>query len=98
VNLLLAVTTSLATTTLLIDVIVMTPKDFEDTCKQTVIIGTLISSIAMIPLNILGMFVLFTKMNNMFNPHRLSAKVRHQKLLNRITKNKVDEYFDRVKK
>jgi hypothetical protein len=98
VNLLLAVTTTLATTTLLIDVTVMTPKDFEDTCKQTVIIGTLISSISMIPLHILVMFILFTKMNKMFNPHRLSAKVRHQKLLTRITKKKVDEYFDRVKR
>ena len=57
---------------------VMTPKDFEEACQQPVAMGTVITMVAMFPIHILGMFVLFTKLDNMFNPNRIMAHERGQ--------------------
>jgi len=80
--------TSAPTTTLLTDVPVMSAKDFEDACKQPVIVGTVVSLAAMLPVNFIGMYVLFTKLEKTFNPHRILAKQRFQKFSNRIAKKK----------
>lgn len=87
INLLLAVTTA-PTTSTVTDLSVMTPKEFEQACEQAVIIGTSVSSVTMVVVNVLGMFAMFTKMEKMFNPSRLAAKLRQQKVINRVTSRK----------
>jgi hypothetical protein len=64
----------------------MSAKDFEEACKQPVIIGTVVSMAAILPVNFIGMFALFSKLEKMFNPHRLMAIQRHQKVLKRMSK------------
>ncbi len=64
----------------------MTPQDFENACRQPVIIGTVVSMVAMLPLNFIGMFAMLSKLEKMFNPNRLKAiqrQQRHLKLLSR---------------
>jgi hypothetical protein len=67
---------------------VMTPKDFEEACTQTLTIGTAITMLAMIPVNIIGMYTLFIKLDKMFNPHRLAANQRRRLFVNRIVPKK----------
>ncbi len=86
-NVFLAATT-VPTTTLLTDVPVMSAKDFENACKQPVIIGTVVSLAAMLPVNVIGMYALFTKLEKTFNPDRIMANQRFKKFSNRITKKK----------
>ncbi len=87
INLFLAVTNA-PTTTLLSDVPVMSQKDFEEACKQPLIIGTLVSFAVLLPVNFIAMYALFTKLDNMHNPHRLLAKQRHQNFAHRVIKKK----------
>ncbi len=47
----------------------MTAKDFEDACQQPVLIGTVVSMLAMLPINMLAMYAWFLKMDRIFNPH-----------------------------
>jgi hypothetical protein len=75
--------TTAPTTTLLTDVPVMSPKDFEKACQQPVVIMTTVTMLAMLPINAIGMFALFTKMNQMFNPHQLAAQYREKSFANR---------------
>jgi len=75
--------TTAPTTTLLTDVPVMSPKDFEKACQQPVIIMTAAIMLAMLPINAIGMFALFIKMNQMFNPHQLAAQHRTKGFANR---------------
>jgi hypothetical protein len=82
-NYLLADSTT-PTTTLMTDMTVITPKDFEEACKQPVVIGTVITMLAMLPVNIIGMYALFIKIDQMFNPHRLAADQRRRFFANRI--------------
>jgi hypothetical protein len=76
--------TTVPTTMAVPDVSIMTPKDFEAACKQPVIVGTLISTLALLPLNMLAMYALFTKLDKMFNPHRLLADYRRPVMIKRI--------------
>jgi hypothetical protein len=78
----LGVTTA-PTTTLLTDVPVMSAKDFEKACQRPVIIMTAVTMLAMLPINAVGMFALFTKMNQMFNPHQIAAQYRAESFANR---------------
>ncbi len=63
----------------------MTPEDFENACKQPVIIGTVISMFVMLPVNMLGMYAWFIKMDQMFNPDRLLANKRRERFVKHIT-------------
>jgi hypothetical protein len=65
---------------------VITPKEFEQTCLQTVAIGTVISLMAIVPVHMIGMYTTFTKLDKMFNPHRLLANQRRRKFAKRIAK------------
>jgi hypothetical protein len=87
INLCLVVTNA-PTTTLLTDVPVMSSKDFEEACKQPVIIASVVSMAAMLPLNFLGMFALFTKLEKIFNPHRIMANQRQKGFAHRLAKKK----------
>lgn len=80
----LAVTTQ-PTTSTVPSVSSLYPKDIEDACKQPIAIFTAVTMAAMAPINAIGMFVLFSKMNTMFNPHQLMANQRQAQLSNRLT-------------
>jgi hypothetical protein len=88
INLFVVVTNASTTTVTVTEVPVMSPKDFEDACKQPVIIGTVVSMAAMVPVNFIGMFAMFSKLEKMFNPHRLMAIQRQKKLLRGMSKKK----------
>jgi hypothetical protein len=88
INLFVVVTNASTTTVTVTEVPVMSPKDFEDACKQPVIIGTVVSLMAMVPVNFIGMFAMFSKLEKMFNPHRLMAIQRQKKLFRRIWRKK----------
>ena len=64
---------------------VISSKDFEKLCEQPVAIGTAISMLVFVPIHILSMFALFTKLNNMFNPNHIMANLRRQKFANRVS-------------
>jgi hypothetical protein len=66
----------------------MTPQDFENACRQPVIIGTVVSMVAMLPLNFIGMFAMLSKLEKMFNPNRLKAIQRQKQFARRVTKKK----------
>ncbi len=64
INLFVVVTNASTTTVTVTEVPVMSPKDFEEACKQPVIIGTVVSMAAMVPVNFIGMFAMFSKLFN----------------------------------
>lgn len=72
----------------LTDMTVMTAKDFEDACKEPVVIATVVSMMTMLALNMIGMYVFFTKMDQMFNPNKLKADLRRQLFYKRHMSNK----------
>lgn len=45
---------------------------------------TAVASAAAFVLHGIGMFALFTKMNNIFNPNRITPQLRHKQRLNRL--------------
>ena len=57
----------------------MTPRDFQEACKQPVIIMTTVSMVAMFPIHALGMFAIFIKLNKMFNPQYIQADLRRRR-------------------
>lgn len=58
---------------------VLSAQDYIKACEQPVAIGTAISMLVMLPINAVGMFTLFTKVDKMFNPSRLMAEQRARK-------------------
>ena len=64
----------------------MTPKEFEEACKQPVIASTILSMMTMVPVKCLAMFTLFTKIEKMFNPKHLQAAQRQAAILRRQRK------------
>ena len=77
-------TTSTLATTSIPNVKVMSPKDLEEACKQPIAVMTAVTMLTMVPINAMGMFVLFTKVNQMFNPNHVMANQRRS-LNSRIT-------------
>ena len=71
----LATTTKLVTVSIP-DTDVMTPEGFMKTCQQPVVIGTAVTMLVMLPVNIISMFTMFTKVNKMFNPSHQMANQR----------------------
>jgi uncharacterized membrane protein YjgN (DUF898 family) len=66
------------------DVPIMTPKDFEEACKVPVAIGTVVSMLALLPVNMIAMYVVFIKADKMFNPDRLLADQRRRVWIERF--------------
>jgi hypothetical protein len=64
---------------------ILSPKELEEQCRQPVAIMSVLTMLGTLPVNILSMFSLFTKMEKMFNPNRLAAAARRAKLGNRVT-------------
>ncbi|CAM4848364.1 unnamed protein product [Rotaria magnacalcarata] len=71
--------TTVTTTQLVTDMMIITPQDFEAACTQPVAIVTTLISIAMVPVHIVGLFTLLTKVNKTFNPDFIRAQLRHDK-------------------
>lgn len=63
---------------------VISAQDFEEQCKQTVAIMNAATMGVMAVVNTLGMFVMFTKLETMFNPTRIAATVRRKKFRNQV--------------
>ncbi|UJR07101.1 hypothetical protein I4U23_011389 [Adineta vaga] len=63
---------------------VMYPKDFEEACKQPIAIMTSLIFVVLIPGHALAMYVIFTKLENIFNPSRIQTKKRHKHRMKRI--------------
>ena len=58
-------------------------EDLIIACKQLVAIGTAVSILIMLPVNVVGMFILFTKADQMLNPNRLMVRQRHRAFMKR---------------
>ena len=56
----------------------MTPKDLEEACKQPLVIATVVSMMTMVPIHFIGMFTIFIKINQQFNPSRIAAEIRQK--------------------
>lgn len=69
-------TTVTTVTVPMADVSIMTPQEFVKTCEQPVAIGTAVTMMVMLPVNVIGMFTMFTKIDKMFNPSHVLAKQR----------------------
>ncbi len=79
-------TTTVSTTSVMTDVLVMTPQDFENAYRQPVAIFTIASMIFMVPVNMIAMYALFIKLDMLFNPHRILANQRTQRFIKRISR------------
>ncbi|CAF4860961.1 unnamed protein product [Rotaria socialis] len=86
--LLLATTsvTVITTSQLVTDMTVITPQDFEAACQQPVAIVTTLMFVAMVPVHIIGLFALLTKVNKTFNPNFVKAKLRHNERIRRLSR------------
>ena len=62
----------------------LSDKDLEEQCRQPVAIANAVLMIALLPVHVLGMFAVFTKLEKMFNPTRIVANIREQNLKNRV--------------
>jgi len=63
---------------------IISSKDFETFCQQPIAIGTVISMISFLPIHIISMFVLFTKVNNLYNPNYIKVNIRRHRLANHV--------------
>jgi hypothetical protein len=57
-------------------------------CKLSVAIFTAVQFVAMLPINIAEMCVLFTQVNKMFNQNHLAAKARRMARMKRLAERK----------
>ena len=62
---------------------VLSATELVEQCKLPVVIGTVMTTVAMMLVHAIGMFALFTKIEKMWNPSRLAAKIRQQKMVAR---------------
>jgi hypothetical protein len=79
---------TVAPTTTLSDVSVLSPGDFEEACRQPVAICTAASMLIMMVVHAVGMFATFTKLESMFNPDRIAANQRRQAFRTRLAKSR----------
>lgn len=75
----------------------MTPKDFEDACKQPVTISTAIVIFIMLIVHMLGMYAWILKMDKIFNPDRVLAKERTHRFVERITNTQQKNRYNKKK-
>lgn len=62
---------------------ILNAQKLEELCKVPVAIGTVLSLIGTLPVHIIGMFVVLTKLENVFNPSRIAATLRQKKAIGR---------------
>lgn len=78
-----AVTSSTGSTTP-VSMKIISAKDYEEQCVQPVALMNTITHLAMFPAHALSMFMLFTKMNSMFNPNQQKINARQKEFLRRL--------------
>lgn len=71
------------------EVDVLTATEIVEQCKPPVAIGTAVTMGVMMLVHAIGMFVLFTKIEKMWSPQRLAAKIRQQQVAARRNKRQV---------
>ena len=57
----------------------MTPEEYVKACEQPVAILTAVMLIVTISLHMIGMFTIFIKIDQLFNPSRIMARQRDQR-------------------
>ncbi|UJR24420.1 hypothetical protein I4U23_005796 [Adineta vaga] len=62
----------------------LSPKDFEEGCKQPIALMTSLIFIVMMPIHSAVVYAAFTKMEKMFNPSHIQARTRHKQRMKRI--------------
>jgi hypothetical protein len=60
---------------------VISAKDFEDACRVPVGVFNAVLFMMMLPINVIAMFALYTKIAKTFNPNQIQAGLR-QKIRN----------------
>lgn len=70
--------------TVVTDMSIITPKGFEEQCLGPIAIMTATSGAVMSLVHVLGMFLIFTKIDKMFNPNRMAAAARQQQFFERL--------------
>jgi hypothetical protein len=68
----------------MLEVNVLTPQEYEQQCKQPIAIASALLMLVMASINMVSMFAMFTKLEKLFNPHRLATKVRQHKFKNQV--------------
>jgi hypothetical protein len=56
----------------------------EEACQQPVAIFAALQVIATLPIHMIGMYVLYTKTNKLFNPSHIATKVRQKSRVKRF--------------
>jgi hypothetical protein len=82
---LVSAVTAAAGTTTVTQMVVISPKDYEEQCKQPVAITTGATMAVTGILHLVTMFALFTKLDKMFNPNRLASKIRQEQFLKKVS-------------
>lgn len=59
-------------------------KKYEEYCKQSVAIANAVFLLATIPIHMVSMFILFTKIEKLFNPTRLASNARREQFKQRL--------------
>ncbi len=70
--------------TLTTEMNVISSKDFETLCKQPILIGTVMSMMVFVPLHMISLFAVFTKLDKLYNPNHIMANLRRNKFANRV--------------
>lgn len=89
---LLPATTTMSPATTVTQLEVISPQGYEAACKLPIAISTAVLMIVMLPINVIGMFTLFTKIEKMFNPNRIQASQRQESFTNRLTKKRYHQF------
>ena len=63
---------------------VLTATEIVEQCKVAVAVANVVAMMTMVPVNIIGMFAMFSKAEKMFNPVRKAAALRQKKFANRV--------------
>lgn len=71
------------------EVNVLTATEMVEQCKIPVAIATAVITVIIVPVKMIAMFVLFTKIDKAWGPDRLAAKLRHREKIGRQMKRQV---------
>jgi hypothetical protein len=91
---LLATTTTTTSSISYPDVVVISPKEYYDQCAQPVIVATIVSIIAALPVHVFGMITLFQKMNQEAQKRHLNVRnAREMRVTSAATNLEESEVF-----
>jgi hypothetical protein len=69
---------------------VMTPKDFEDACRNLVGTSNAVISVAWLSIHALAMYAFFAKFIQAFNPNHIETILRQKIRANRVAAEKAE--------